>query len=68
VQAASVAVSKNVARGYIYLPTNCSATEAPAGRFNRFKCGIDFSKYIHVSFVGEPAVDEGGPLREFCIS
>ncbi len=32
---------------------------------NRFKCGIDFSKYIRVSFVGEPAVDEGGPLREF---
>jgi len=31
---------------------------------NRFKCGIDFSKYIRVSFVGEPAVDEGGPLRE----
>ncbi len=32
---------------------------------NRFKCGIDFGKYIRVSFVGEPAVDEGGPLREF---
>ncbi len=32
---------------------------------NRFKCGIDFSKYISVSFVREPAVDEGGPLWEF---
>ena len=33
---------------------------------NRFRSGMDFSKYIRVSFVGgEPAVDEGGPLREF---
>ena len=31
----------------------------------RFCIGIDFSKYIHVTFVGEPAVDAGGPLREF---
>ncbi len=32
---------------------------------HRFKCGMDFTKYIRVAFVGEPAVDEGGPLREF---
>jgi len=32
---------------------------------NRFKGGLDFTKYIRISFVGEPAVDEGGPLREF---
>lgn len=31
----------------------------------RFQAGIDFSKYIRVIFVGEPAVDDGGPLREF---
>ena len=30
-----------------------------------FKTGIDYEKYIRVSFIGEPAVDEGGPLREF---
>ena len=32
---------------------------------NCFKGGLDFTKYICISFVGEPAVDEGGPLREF---
>ena len=32
---------------------------------HRFKSGIDFHKYIRVTFVGEPAVDDGGPLREF---
>ena len=31
----------------------------------RFKVGLDFQKYVRVLFVGEPAVDEGGPLREF---
>ena len=30
-----------------------------------FHSGIDFAKYIRVTFVGEPAVDEGGPMREF---
>ena len=32
---------------------------------HRFHSGIDFHKHIHVTFVGEPAVDAGGPLREF---
>ena len=32
---------------------------------HKFRSGIDFHKYIHVTFVGEPAVDAGGPLREF---
>lgn len=32
---------------------------------NRFKGGLDFTKYICISFVGEPAVDEGRPFREF---
>ena len=31
----------------------------------RFKSGLDFRKYVRVLFVGEPAVDDGGPLREF---
>ena len=32
---------------------------------HRFRSGVDFHKYIHVTFIGEPAVDAGGPLREF---
>ena len=31
----------------------------------RFRAGFDFRKYVRVLFVGEPAVDDGGPLREF---
>ena len=31
----------------------------------RFQKGLDFHKHIHVIFVAEPAVDEGGPLRGF---
>lgn len=27
--------------------------------------GLDVTKYLRVTFVNEPAVDEGGPLREF---
>ena len=32
---------------------------------NRFMSGLDEKKHIKVTFVGEPAVDQGGPLREF---
>ena len=32
---------------------------------NAFKSGLDFGKYIKVTFAGTPAVDDGGPLREF---
>ena len=32
---------------------------------HRFKSGLDATKHLRVTFVGEPAVDEGGPLREF---
>jgi len=32
---------------------------------NYFRRGIPVSKHLHVSFLGEPAVDAGGPLREF---
>ena len=32
---------------------------------NAFKSGLDFGKYIKVTFAGSPAVDDGGPLREF---
>ena len=31
----------------------------------RFEVGFDFCKHLRVLFVGEPAVDDGGPLREF---
>ena len=31
----------------------------------RFQAGLNFQKYVRVLFVGEPAVDDGGPLREF---
>ena len=31
----------------------------------QFKSGINFQKYIRIRFVGDPAVDEGGPMREF---
>ena len=32
---------------------------------HRYKSGLDFKKYLKVTFVGEPAADEGGPPREF---
>ena len=32
---------------------------------NSFQSGINFRKYIRVTFCAEPAVDDGGPLREF---
>lgn len=32
---------------------------------HRFHMGINFNKHLHVTFVGEQAVDAGGPLREF---
>lgn len=31
----------------------------------KFQYGINFNQYIKVTFVGEPGVDDGGPLREF---
>ena len=31
----------------------------------QFKRGIPVSKHLRVTFLGEPAVDAGGPLREF---
>ena len=36
-----------------------------ADAMHYFKHVVDYSKYIRVLFVGEPAVDDGGPLREF---
>ena len=32
---------------------------------HRYRGNLDLQKYIKVTFVGEPAADEGGPLREF---
>ena len=32
-----------------------------------FRSGIDFRKQLHVTFVGEPAVDAGGPLHYYCL-
>ena len=36
-----------------------------ADALHRFRKGIDPNKYLKVTFVGEPGVDDGGPLREF---
>ena len=32
---------------------------------HQLKCGFDVHKHPKVTFVGEPAVDDGGPRREF---
>ena len=32
---------------------------------HKFKCGLQLDKNIQITFVGEPAVDTGDPLREF---
>lgn len=32
---------------------------------HNLRAGHDTTKYLKVTFVGEPAVDAGGPLREF---
>ncbi len=32
---------------------------------HRFRKGIDPNKYLKVTFIGEPGIDDGGPLREF---
>ena len=32
---------------------------------NVFKRGVPVSKYLRITFLGEPAVDAGGPLREY---
>ena len=32
---------------------------------HHFRNGLELSKYIRITFVNEPAVDEGGPLREY---
>jgi len=33
--------------------------------FNVFKRGVPVSKHLQITFLGEPAVDAGGPLREY---
>ncbi len=32
---------------------------------HQLRCGLDVSKHLKVTFVGEPAVDSGGPMREY---
>ena len=32
---------------------------------HQLRCGLDASKHVRVTFVGEAAVDSGGPLREY---
>ena len=32
---------------------------------HHFKCGLPATLHLRVTFLGEPAVDAGGPLREF---
>lgn len=36
-----------------------------ADAFHKFRTGIDLNKHLSITFVGEAAVDTGGPLREF---
>ena len=47
--------------------SNYCSTEACSDRYmlHTLRSGLDFSKHLRVVFVGEPAVDDGGPLREF---
>ena len=56
-----------------YLPPNRSECQRLIVRrkhvfedaLHRYKSGLELTKYLKVTFVGEPAADEGGPLREF---
>ena len=32
---------------------------------HQLRWGLDVSKHMRVTFVGEPAVDSGGPMREY---
>ena len=32
---------------------------------HKLRCGIDISKHLRVTFIGEPAIDDGGPMREY---
>ncbi len=32
---------------------------------HQLRCGVDLYKHLKVTFVGEPAVDSGGPMREY---
>ena len=32
---------------------------------HKLRNGLDLTKHLRVVFIGEPAVDDGGPLREF---
>lgn len=32
---------------------------------HKLRCGLDLSKCLRVVFLGEPAVDIGGPMREY---
>ena len=32
---------------------------------HKLRNGIDISKHLRVTFIGEPAIDDGGPMREY---
>ena len=32
---------------------------------HKLRSGIDISKHLRVTFIGEPAIDDGGPMREY---
>ena len=32
---------------------------------HQLRCGLDVLKHMKVTFIGEPAVDAGGPMREY---
>lgn len=56
-----------------YLPTNASDKVRVVVRrkhvledtLHQLRCGLDTSKHMRITFVGEPAVDAGGPMREY---
>lgn len=35
--------------------------------FHKYRTGIDLNKHLSIMFVGESAIDTGGPLREFLL-
>lgn len=31
----------------------------------KFKCGLNICQQLRVTFIGEPAIDDGGPMQEY---
>lgn len=32
---------------------------------HQFRCGLSLSKHLRITFIGEPAIDDGGPMLEY---